>query len=774
MDASPNYSHEEFSINIPQNEETKIMKSAPLTKQLGIILKMSFLQRLRASTITLEIILPIIFFIFLCLFAARVDPRSDSLPHPPIDPIIPFSEIIGPSPSYGMIPKNDDTQKFIDILNEKATSPIKPDVIYFDTFDEYKSYIFDNKEVSDMFYCSEWHHSDDFHNNSIRISSNGMTIGSLPFLVQNLASTIMNITTSQEPSVFLNYKKYPHSSVFKSDHDNALFVAIFGTVPCLVCILTTGTYYGTEAENGLRDLLTFFGLSFFINEVRWYILSVVILFIISIPFTIALTFILKLDFLLILIFYFLSSTSYSSFLFFMMSLWPRRQMGDIVSYGILFSLFICIFWGFFDWLFKEEGFTIKYILSILPNVALSFTLAQIGSGDVTKLKEINGPPCYPVKNGFIYLGVESVVYFCLYILIEAIKTRLWLPAPIKWGKPLRVLGIENMNEERVINVDSVFKRYKETVAVNDVSFNVKQGETLAIVGPNGAGKSTLIGLLSGTLRLEEGRIFFKGIEIKKNTRKIHQFLGFCPQKNLFIEELTVDEWLHTICILRNEPNFDYEDILKSLGLEEQRKQRLGRLSGGNKRKVCLAASLVCHPPIVVLDEATSGVDFTSRTRIWTIISSLTKTTVIMATHTLEECEKIADRIMVVVNGKIVYLETPNKLREIFKCGYLIISDEGNADELGRVASESGINNSVSVDEGKAKLKISADESVALSHILKNINFKYILSIQSLEETVFNHIQKHELEQLHRSNDGENEGDNSISESGLLSYNHPKV
>lgn len=109
-------------------------------------------------------------------------------------------------------------------------------------------------------------------------------------------------------------------------------------------------------------------------------------------------------------------------------------MGDIVSYGILFSLFICIFWGFFDWLFKEEGFTIKYILSILPNVALSFTLAQIGSGDVTKLKEINGPPCYPVKNGFIYLGVESVVYFCLYILIEAIKTCLWLPAPIKWGE----------------------------------------------------------------------------------------------------------------------------------------------------------------------------------------------------------------------------------------------------------------------------------------------------------------------------------------------------
>lgn len=761
------YSTDELSINI--------MKPAPFYKQLGLMLKISFLQRFRASTITLEIILPIIFLIFDCLFAARIDPYTESLPHPQPDPIVPFSVVSGSKPSYGMIPKNNETSKFIDILNEKSVLPIKENVIFFDTFQEYKEYIWSNREIDDLFYCTEWDHNLNYTQNSIRISSNGMTVGSLPFLIQNLGSTIINLTKSDasisNPIISLNYKEYPHSSIFKSDRDNALFVAIFSAVPFLSSIMNTGTYYGTEAEEGLRDLFTFFGLSFFVNELRWYILNVVLLFVISIPFVVALTLILKISFGLLILFYFLISTSYSSFLFFMMSLWPTRQMASVVSYGILFTLFICIFWGYFDFLNKESGYIQKYILSILPNVALSYTMEMMASGDVTKFSQVDGPLCYPVKYGLIFLAAQTFVYFCLFILIEALKTRLWLPAPIKWGKSLDYNRVQSLRQESSIIVENVSKIYPNTIALDDVSFDVKQGETLAIVGPNGAGKSTLMSLLSGTSSLDKGRIFFKGIDIMKNTKMIHQVVGLCPQKNLFMNELKLDEWMKTVCTLRNVPDFDYSDILMSLGLEDQRQYQIGKMSGGNQRKTCLAASLVCHPPIVILDEATSGVDFTSRTRIWSIISGLSNTTVIMATHTLEECEKIADRIMVLVNGKIAFLETPNELRQIFKCGYIIITDEENIHQLEQIENEAGLNNSIVIEDGKVKLSVSSDDSYLLAQILQKINFKYILAIQSLEETIFHNIQNHEMNQSCKL--GNDETDNSFGDSDLL-QNHPNV
>jgi ABC-2 type transport system ATP-binding protein len=144
-------------------------------------------------------------------------------------------------------------------------------------------------------------------------------------------------------------------------------------------------------------------------------------------------------------------------------------------------------------------------------------------------------------------------------------------------------------------------------------------------------------------------------------------MDYCPQDNLFMNELTAAEWTKTLCILRGVPEFDCSELFSALGLNEQLKGRIGEKSGGNKRKVCLASSLIGNLPIVILDEATSGVDFTSRTRIWSLISSLKNTTVIMGTHTLEECEKIADRIRMLVDGEVSVLDPPTALRQLFKC-----------------------------------------------------------------------------------------------------------
>jgi ABC-type multidrug transport system ATPase subunit len=209
------------------------------------------------------------------------------------------------------------------------------------------------------------------------------------------------------------------------------------------------------------------------------------------------------------------------------------------------------------------------------------------------------------------------------------------------------------------------------LVLKDLSFQVEIGETLAIVGPNGAGKSTLLAIMAGALPSTSGQARFRGLEATRDIECIHRMIGFCPQQNRFMNELKAPEWFHALCVLRGEPDFDYSELVAALGLEDQLELRLGDLSGGNKRKVCLATALLGNPAIAILDEATSGVDFTSRTRIWSLIASLNNTTVVMATHTLEECEKIADRIMVLADGEITALDTPTELHQKFKCGYLI-------------------------------------------------------------------------------------------------------
>jgi ABC-type multidrug transport system ATPase subunit len=346
--------------------------------------------------------------------------------------------------------------------------------------------------------------------------------------------------------------------------------------------------------------------------------------------------------------------------------------------------------------------------------------------------------------GFIYMGVESVVYYIVFMIMEYVNKTKWFRAPMKWGK-----GRGN-DEATPIVVSELVKKYEDTIALKSISFKIEVGETLAIIGPNGAGKSSLLGVLSGCCPCDGGSIDFVGLDVTEDIEVMHRVVGYCPQENLFMNELNGPEWIGALCSLRGIADYDFSEIFSALGLNEQTTGRIGSMSGGNKRKVCLASALIGNPSIVILDEATSGVDFTSRTRIWSLISGLKDTTVIMATHTLEECEKIADRIMVVSDGSITVVDTPTALRQEFKCGYLIETEESNAEQLGVILRQHGLDgSSIEVNEGRATTVISAEEHGLLGGILKDMNFKYLMSIQNLEEKVFSHIQEQELSVLHR-------------------------
>jgi ABC-type multidrug transport system ATPase subunit len=359
------------------------------------------------------------------------------------------------------------------------------------------------------------------------------------------------------------------------------------------------------------------------------------------------------------------------------------------------------------------------------------------------------------------MAVETIVYYIIFILADIFIPAKWFSPFAKWRKRRG----EAMSISETISVRRLTKTYKSESVVDKISFDVANGEILAVVGPNGAGKSSILGMIAGCRHISSGQIDFFGVNAGTSPHLVHRIAGYCPQDNIFMNELKATEWLNAVCALRGVPDYDYSKILFALGLDEQTRPRIGDMSGGNKRKVCLASALVCDPSVVVLDEATSGVDFTSRTRIWSLISGLRDTTIIMATHTLEECEKIADRIMVVCDGKITNLASPNELRQSFKCGYLIETEESNLRKLRSIMASHSVSCDCEVSEGRVRAIISSDEVRTLAAVLRDIDFKYLMSIQNLEEKIFSQIQEHEMDILRRR---------SALEEELNSYEIPHV
>jgi ABC-type multidrug transport system ATPase subunit len=762
---------EHFTLMSPH---ANILPGSSYIRQVAIMLKISFIRKFRAPTVWLEIALPGMFFVFVCLFSARFSLWSDPLPHPGLDAYMPFSAVPGPSPQYAIIPDNNQTHLFADSFQASAIvgsgadpESIRRSMIFFDTFDSFLDWMQQNRETKDVFYAVELR-NDNLTHADVRISSNGMTqfelhgndIQTVPDFVRTTTSALLSLSKGTRPQIFLEWSKLPTGSIFQTDEKEDIEMVIFCTVLFIPAILTAATNYGTEAESGLRDLFVFFGLSMSANRLRWYIDCFAVSFVLSILFAVAIWAWVGIDFWLLVLTFFLGAGSIVSLTYALIAIWPTQAMGRVVGLGILMSFFVVFFWALFSWLYTDDGYYEKRILSLLPAAAIPYTLGQIISGHCTGFSKLHFPEHYPVRMGLTYMAAEMVLYYVAFIIIDCLNATKWYRAPWKWGRA------KASEEVTAVQVDWLHKYYGETLVLSNLCFQVETGETLAIIGPNGAGKSTLLSILASALPATSGEVTFRGLDVTRDLRAMHSMVGFCPQQNLFMNELNAPEWFGALCVLRGVPDFDYSELVAALGLEHQLESRIGDMSGGNKRKICLASALLGNPAIVILDEATSGVDFTSRTRIWSLIAGLKQTTVIMATHTLEECEKIADRIMVLAGGEITVLKTPTELRQEFKCGYLLETDEANVPELTRIMVTYGIERpEIEVVDEQAKVVIPAEESHALMGILKDINFHYLMSIQSLEEKIFAHVQEHEMAYLLNKDHDMNDQDEDL---------HPRV
>ncbi len=227
----------------------------------------------------------------------------------------------------------------------------------------------------------------------------------------------------------------------------------------------------------------------------------------------------------------------------------------------------------------------------------------------------------------------------------------------------------NQNTSSIIIVKNLVKKFKEVKAVDDISFEVKEGEIFAFLGPNGAGKSTTIKILTTLLNPTSGKIIVNGNDPVENKNAVRKSFGIVFQDASIDDNLTALENMYFHAVLYKVPKDIRKkmilELLKFVELDERKDDLVKTFSGGMKRRLEIARGLLHNPKILFLDEPTLGLDPQTRNHIWNFIKEINKNegmTVFFTTHYMEEAERIAERIAIIDHGKIVALGTAGELR----------------------------------------------------------------------------------------------------------------
>jgi len=222
----------------------------------------------------------------------------------------------------------------------------------------------------------------------------------------------------------------------------------------------------------------------------------------------------------------------------------------------------------------------------------------------------------------------------------------------------------------MIEVQNLRKKFKDFVAVDNISFFIKKGEIFAFLGPNGAGKTTTIRMLTTLLHPTNGKISLNGNDPVREQDKVRRSFGIVFQDPSLDEELTAFENMEFHGVLYKVPKDvrrnRIEQLLKFVELWDRKDDLVKHFSGGMKRRLEIARGLVHHPEILFLDEPTLGLDPQTRNHIWSYIKNLNKEekmTVFFTTHYMEEADRVANRVAIIDNGKIIAQGSPQELKE---------------------------------------------------------------------------------------------------------------
>lgn len=226
--------------------------------------------------------------------------------------------------------------------------------------------------------------------------------------------------------------------------------------------------------------------------------------------------------------------------------------------------------------------------------------------------------------------------------------------------------------ESEIHIENLTKKFEDVTAVDNLSLEIEKGELFGLLGPNGAGKTTVIKTLCGLLQPTSGSIWVGGVDVQKEAAKVKELIGVCPQDTAAYPFLSGRENVELFGNLHTMPKEklkkNIEELFEKMSLREDAGRRLGKYSGGMKRRINLIMALVHDPEIAFLDEPTVAMDPQSRHAVWDFIKELKQRgkTIILTTHYMEEADELCDRIGIIDHGKLIALGSPKQLKDKFQ------------------------------------------------------------------------------------------------------------
>lgn len=219
-----------------------------------------------------------------------------------------------------------------------------------------------------------------------------------------------------------------------------------------------------------------------------------------------------------------------------------------------------------------------------------------------------------------------------------------------------------MPQTEIIKVEKLTKKYGDFTAVDNISFSVYENEVFGFLGPNGAGKTTTLEIVE-TLRNEtSGTVEVGGYNIDENPEKVKSIIGVQLQSSSFYPNLTLVEILKLFAGLYN-VKVNANELLERVELSDKAKSKVNELSGGQKQRFSVASTLVHQPPILFLDEPSTGLDPQARHNLWELIKEIQErgTTIVLTTHFMDEAEYLCNRVAIIDEGKILNINTPDNL-----------------------------------------------------------------------------------------------------------------
>jgi ABC-2 type transport system ATP-binding protein len=298
-----------------------------------------------------------------------------------------------------------------------------------------------------------------------------------------------------------------------------------------------------------------------------------------------------------------------------------------------------------------------------------------------------------------------------------------------------------MNEvgaDKAVVVKNLERRFGSFVAVNRISFEVAKGEIFGFLGPNGAGKSTTIRMLTGILAPSSGTGSVAGFDVRTEAEKIKAHIGYMSQKFSLYEDLTVEENIDFYSgiyrLLPEKKQERKEWVIEMAGLREHRHSRTAILSGGWKQRLALGCAILHEPPIIFLDEPTSGVDPISRRQFWDLIYELAGrgVTVFVTTHYMDEAE-YCDRIALIYRGELIALGTPATLKtELMQEEVLEVLSERPQDAMDGIAALAGVKEVALFGRG---LHVVAEDGESVAEGIREHLTKKGFAVERVEKIV---------------------------------------